>query len=122
MRQEPKKLTSQTLKTDKNGIAKPPVKSRTARKNQRAVELTQQTVQTNTDKRKLPASKKGPSNRQGSRTTMEKQRDKKKQDQEERNLPVRLNKKEGVPMLGIPKSAKPNSQLREKKQSKGGAN
>jgi hypothetical protein len=63
----------------------------------------------------LPAQKKRPSNRRGSQTLLQKQKKDRKAEQEDRNLPVKLHKEEGVPPLGIPPSAKRSSQLLERK-------
>jgi len=125
VRQEPKKLTARNLKTDaKSGISKPPTKSRTVRKNERAVQLTQATAgapKAPKAKKGVPAARKAPSDRQGSRSALQRQKQQAKEEKEDRNLPVRLHKKEGVPPLGIPSSAKPNSQLHARKRTSAAA-
>lgn len=109
--QEQKKLTSKSLKTTPEGIKRAPTKSRTVRKNERVIN----TAKPPPLESMIPPQKKRPSNRRGSQTLLQKQKKDRKAEQEDRNLPVKLHKEEGVPPMGIPPSAKRSSQLLERK-------
>lgn len=122
--QNPKKLTSRSLKTDRTGVSKPPAKSRTEHKNERVVQLTQQQAgpaKNQRSKKGLPAARSAPSDRKGARTNLQNQKAKALEERDDRNLAVRLHKSEGVPLLGTPKSAKLNSRLPARKQTNGAA-